>query len=505
MKLTFWPKDSIYKIYKLLKKIPRGKQVDIFLETHELLQDTWRTATLVQYIRELEITVSITTKDHLIFENFSSHGVHTTYVGTLPWYSTLLQSITKYMGKSNPIMSPVEYLKTKLSLIAELLVLCLIVYLFRGTISPKATIHLTPTTTIQPISYGFLVYPYQNKPEITTNPLAVAWYTGSVQTSLSKTSDLQSFSTQLIPSSGIVRFYNTTTEEISLLAWTSLQTEEGVSFTLDTRVRLPAGSEEKPWTIDAKITANAYFEDGAPIGEQWNISATTKLYISKLPQSKEEKAVRAQPNKAFTNGQTILSGTVVSTDIQYLEKQLLEEINQQLPGIIRAKLENTDHLPLLLPNETKVVVNRFVTNAQPWQSASFIQWTIDVTIFYPYINKQELKKQSMIYIEQRMTSQNNEKWLSLERIDFYEPREIATWSYIVPTSIQTFSSYDFAEDPYEIIPQLKQAIAWKTKVDAINAALLFDEIHNIDITISPFWYNAVPKSVHNISVKTQDE
>jgi hypothetical protein len=35
--------------------------------------------------------------------------------------------------------------------------------------------------------------------------------------------------------------------------------------------------------------------------------------------------------------------------------------------------------------------------------------------------------------------------------------------------------------------------------------LLFDEVHDIVITISPFWYNAVPKSVDKISIETEEE
>jgi hypothetical protein len=59
--------------------------------------------------------------------------------------------------------------------------------------------------------------------------------------------------------------------------------------------------------VDAIITARDYFADGTPIGEEGNITKESKLLIEKLPESKEQQAVRAYPLNDFTNGETILS------------------------------------------------------------------------------------------------------------------------------------------------------------------------------------------------------
>lgn len=504
MKLTFWAQDSIYKIFKLLKKVPRGKQVDIFLDSHPLLEDAWWIDTFVKYVRELEITISVTTKSQYLADQLSQYGIQNTYIGSKNIYERVISFVSKKLWKNSSLLSPVEYIKSKLALIAELLVLAIIVYLFRGTISPKATIHIYPTTTIQPVSYGFLVYPELTKPELTVTPLWFAWHTWIVTTSISKTIDLQSFSTELFPAKWIVRFWNTLWEEISLLEETILVTENNIPYTLDTRVRIPGWSKDNPWTIDVSITARDYFDDGTPIGEEGNITKETQLLVQKLPESKNQKALWAYPVDDFVNGKTILSGTVVSTDIQRLEKQLLEEVNQQLEWIIRTGNKEKNHLPVPLPEEIAIAVNRFVTNAQPGESASFLQGTMDLTISYPYIKKTDLSKQSHLYLQQRSTSHIQKWWLTLERVDFYEPRALWSGAYILPTTLQTFWSYDFSTDTYSLTPQIKQAIAGHNKEDARSAALLFDEVQDIDITISPFWYNAVPKSLDKISIKTEE-
>ncbi|MBP6256309.1 hypothetical protein KA405_00900 [Patescibacteria group bacterium] len=60
--------------------MPRGKHVDIFLDDHQLLQDPRRTEAFVKYLRELEITASVTTKNQQLFEQLSSFGVEAKYV-----------------------------------------------------------------------------------------------------------------------------------------------------------------------------------------------------------------------------------------------------------------------------------------------------------------------------------------------------------------------------------------------------------------------------------------
>lgn len=500
MKLTFWPQDSIYKIFKLLKKVPRGKQVDIFLDSHPLLEDIWRIDTFVKYIRELEIIVSVSTKSQYIAEQLANYGIQTTYLWTKSRFERWNSYLSKKLGKTTPLLSPTEYIKWKLALLAELLVLGLIVYLFWWTISPKATIHIYPSINIQPISYWFLVFPQNAKPELTVTPLWFPRYTGTVTTSLSKTIDLQSFSTELSPANGVVLFYNTLWDEISLLAGTTVLSEKKIPYTLDRWVSIPAWTPESPWIAEVSITARDYLDDGTSIGEEGNMSKNERLLIEKLAESSEQKAIRAYPREDFTNGKTILSWTVVSTDIQQLEKQLLTDVGYQLEWIIRTGNKDKNHLPVPLNDEIAIIVDRFVTNAQPGESASFLQGTMDLTISYPYIKKTDLEQQSKLYLQQRSTSHIQKWWLSFERLDFYEPRALWSGAYILPTTLQSFGSYDFWIDAYEITPQLKQLLAWHTKEDAKVAALLFDEIHEINIKISPFWYNAIPKSIDKISI-----
>lgn len=495
MKLTFSSKESIYKIFHLLKKVPRGKHVDIFLDNHAILQDPRRTETFVKYLRELEITASVTTKNQQLYEQLINFGVDVKYV----WNKSFLKKVLQRFSSKQQLFFWVEQLKSKLALIAEILVLVTIVYLFRWTISPTATVTITPTTLIQPISYGFLIYPEWTLPELTVTPLWIPRYTWSIAWTTSKTSNLDDATFVLTPAQWTVTLYNTLWKPISLIEKTVVVTQTKKLYTIDKAVTIPAWSPRNPWIAQVRITAQDYYENWLPIGEEWNITTEDKLRIQKLPESNDEKAIWAVPVENFTNWKTEIKGTVISSDIQRLEANLLKDIRNQLDWIIRSKI-NKNYLHIPINQEVYIQTVRFVTNAQPGESASFLQWTIDVVITYPYIKKSDLKNQAEQYLQQRSSSNIHQWWVSIDQIEMYEARKITTWAYSLPITLQTYNTYDFVNDNYNILEQLKENIAWHSREEAKTISLRFNEINDIAIAISPFRYTQIPKSVKNITI-----
>ncbi len=224
-----------------------------------------------------------------------------------------------------------------------------------------------------------------------------------------------------------------------------------------------------------------------------------KLRIQKLPESNDEKAIWATATENITNGKTEIKGTVISSDIQRLEKELMNDVRNQLDWIIRSKI-NKDHLHVPINQEVQIKTVRFVTNAQPGESASFLQWTIDLQITYPYIKKDDLKTQAESYLQQRSSSNIHQWGISIDQIEMYEARKLLTWTYSLPITLQTFNTYDFVNDNYNIIQQLKENIAWHSRDEAKTISLRFNEINDIDLSISPFRYTIVPKSAKNITI-----
>lgn len=503
MKLTFTSKDNIYKIFKILKKIPHGKTVHIFLDDHPLLTQTRRIEAFVQQLQESALEVTVTTTSKIIAKHLQEHSITTICTAENKWDTWAKSLLPAIFFSWNNRLPSKEYLKSKLSLIAELLVLTIIVYIFWGTISPKATIRLEPAVYVQPLTYSFLYYPAgQSLPQITPLPLAIPIYSGQVHYRSSKTIDLSSFTTDLLAAKGTITLYNTLDEEFSLLEGTTLATSDGMLFTLDNRVRLPAGSESVPGKTRVTITAKEYQEDGTPIGELGNIAKDTRLWIQKLPESREQKSVRAEPLHAFTEGQTIISGTVVSADIEQLEKLLREDIQEELPGIIRKHLP-ANSLSLPISQEITVTTERFLTNAQPGESTSFLQGTMEVVIRYPYVHKDDLIGQTKAYIAQRASTQHALGGISIDSTVFYDPRPITTGSYTIPTTVQTFWGYDFEHDNHHLLTTLQKRLPGMSKKAALEAIVTLPEVQNASVSLSPPRYDTLPKSWEKINIVPQ--
>ena len=63
MHISFSKKDSLYKIFKILKKVPPYRQVTISIEKeHELFQHKWRAQQLTELINEHHIDATFIVK-----------------------------------------------------------------------------------------------------------------------------------------------------------------------------------------------------------------------------------------------------------------------------------------------------------------------------------------------------------------------------------------------------------------------------------------------------------
>ena len=508
MKLTIQSSDSIHKIFTLLKKIPAGKQVDIFLDDHPLLSEERWMDVWIEELQKLSLIVHITTKNRNIAEYLANKWILTTYTPKKSRETTISHILHRFWFKKKAGHSLREYIKSKLSLLAELLVLFGIIYIFRGTISPKATITIIPAIWVQPITYGFLYHPHGLDPEqTTTEALEVSRYTWQASYRVSKIINLVSVNTTLVPAKWVVTLYNTTPEPVSLLDKTTLITEEGIIFTLDYRVEIPAGSPENPGVKNVDVTAKDYFPNGETIGELWNIPKESKLWIEKLSTSKEEKKIRWINKKAFENGKTIILGIAVSSDIQRLEELLYTEVKQQQSVIIRNALDADREIALPIEDEIDIHIDRFITNAKPGEQVSFLQWTLEATITYPYVKKAELEKQAYTYLQQRSSSATKLHTISLDSVNMYEPRAFSRQerSYVIPTTFQRLISYDFSNDTYDILRTLPGKIVGMDEDTAKQTLLQVEYIQEVHIRFSPPWYHTLPLSTEKISIQIAKE
>lgn len=502
MKLIVAPHDSVYKVFKTIKKIPSGKQVDIFLDNHKQFAELRRAETLVKQCKKNSLLITLHTTNQHLATLFASLDITVQYRDNRPRYKKMWSWIVN-SNKKQPLPLPTtSVLTSKISLIIELGVLFGIIYLFWWAISPKATITVTSATQVTPISYGFLYYPNGTPVEFPLDTFRIPWHSGSVAYRLNKTIDLSNFTTDSKPAKGQVRLYNTLPEEYSLIAWTTLVTDNEIPYTLDTRVNIPAWTPEKPGSVVVPITAKLFFAHGEPIGELGNIGTDQQLRIEKLEESKSGKAIRAEPVRPLTDGITIQSWTVISADIEKLESLLIEEISYESENIIRKDIANKPYMYLPLPEETTIKTIRFSTNAQPGETASFLQGTLEVVISYPYIYVDDLTKNITNYLQQRSSRDRVLWWISSKQALLYEPRKIGPGIYIIPTTVQTYRWYDFSLDPHGILYKYIPLLVRRSEQEAKSLLLTEPLIQDVSIKFSPPRYDTLPQTIDKIRFET---
>ena len=106
----------------------------------------------------------------------------------------------------------------------------------------------------------------------------------------------------------------------------------------------------------------------------------------------------------------------------------------------------------------------------------------------------------MTYINERQSENNSIIRIDPNTLQFlkdsnttnsYEVKKI--WkTYSIPTQINVIQTYDFESDPKQIIPEIKDEIAWMNVDDARNYILTtYDEIWSVKI-FTPLRYNSIP-------------
>lgn len=130
-------------------------------------------------------------------------------------------------------------------------------------------------------------------------------------------------------SNGTIVLYNKINEKIDLKINTRVRREDGVEYTMDRSVSLPAWSTNQPSETQINITAKNYDASGKFIWERWNTSQDTLLILPGLPDDLKDKiyAKTLTEIEWWDNTYTrILAEDDITKAKQILETQLKNEI-----------------------------------------------------------------------------------------------------------------------------------------------------------------------------------
>lgn len=509
MHISFSKDDSLYKIFKTLKKIPSYRKVAISInQDHELFNHKRWAHQLADLIKQqhLNATFIINTKEHYAY--FTDAWLSTAYAQDY-WIKKYRNKIVSTLFSTKTIHEQLiakRNAPSYLIVLAELAVLWLVWSFFWWLISPDATITITPQNSIIPIVYQYWFYPIeweQNKQSDIHWQITIPYYTQIIPYNHEMTIDVNDVTYTYSPANGIVQLQNYTEEVISLIWWTQLIVASGsITFTLDSRVNIPAWNELNPWKINVAVTAEEYTEEWEPIGIDGNIDLDEILLIRKISESFEERKIIAKPIRWFTDWNSVGKGTVLQEDIENIENKILEYMEDNKKTYLQEFARDPDQI--LIPFEERMLftVNEFISTSKVWDNATFVDWNVNATLQYEYIKRQDLLDAVEIYLNQRPNESQfliNHDPFSLVFYEYRENEKDRAY-YDIPIHINTIRWYDFVKDSYNISWELARKVAWQKVPKAKEILLWYDEIQDVSIKLTPPRYDTLPQEVKRIKI-----
>ena len=512
MKFFFAKTDSLYKIFKSLEKIPSHRNVEIFIDPEHSLFDNERWWQQIKDIidkNKIDATFvtknkknrdyldSVWLKTNLIKEKHIQKAVNVFYLFLFNIKKFHLQT---YESK--------RYLFI-LIFFFELLLILWILWFIISLIVPSANIVIQPSETIETIVYNVRYYP-NNDPSSAneTRFLYVPFYTWSLHYKHELTISTANSKYILKPSHGKIKIYNKKDQEYNIIRNTQFSTSDGLIFRAINDFVLPAWTEKKPSETIITVQADEYDKNGELIGIRWNIPFKTIMYITKLEESSITKDIWAESIEDFYWRDVESIWLVTDDDIEQIKQKLIEQVYSKKMQVV------SDNFPItwwfLLPFET-ITTTKF-NNINILQSSgdktSTIKWIADVTYNYVYVFWSDLYQIFMTYVNERQSKNNLTIRIDKHTLQFLKDSDITNAdeikktgkSYSISTQINIVQTYDFEEDPKQIISEIKNKIVWMQVDDARNYILsTYDEIWSVKISI-PLRYDSIPMLKSRISI-----
>jgi hypothetical protein len=513
MKLHFDKKDSIYKIFKTINKIPSYRAVSIFIDgQNPFFRNQWRWKQIMEIIEQHHLQVTFTAPTREANEYLTAIGAIIKQQEHSPFhqfFTTLYQLLFTTKNLHNKLVLKQNYL-SYLVIVAEITVIGGLLYALRWMISPNATIWVTPAHQVEDIVYSYRYYPSDQPLDASQEDrsfITIPYTIEHLPFDYSLTVNVQNITYTLTQAKGLVKVTNSLSTPFSLLGKTKFVNDQWVVFESDEWFTIPPAVGETPGIVYVPVTAAEYQEDGSMIGERGNIKGDTKLLIKNLPESAKQEAVIGIAVRDFVGGSTNATWTVISEDVEQIEANIIAYMEDKKKEYLQETFDASDKKILLFDKLIHLNINEFVTSANVGAVTAFIEGKVSATIDFTYIKDKDLEDAVDAYINQRPSENLQLLGFDTNSVSFYQliPHPYMTGVYLIPTKMNVIRWYNFDRDGSGLLPEIKSKIAGTPREIAQQRIAEYPEIEKADIRISPPRYNTLPQIKSRIKFRTKGE
>ena len=504
MKFFFAKTDSLYKIFKALEKIPSHREVEIFIDPeHALFDNEWRWLQIKDILENNNIDATFITKNKKNRDYFSKIGLKVDYEQKKNIENVLNIFYLFFFNIKKFHLHTYESKKYLFILIFffEIILVLGILWFIISLIIPSANITISPSENSETIVYNVRYYSH-NDPyaAVETRFLYVPYYAWSIDYKYDLTISTSNMKHIISPSYWQIKIFNKREDEYNLVRDTQFITADGLIFRATSDFVIPAGNSKRPSETIITVKADEYDQYWQLIGIRGNIWFQTKLLIKNLEESSLTQDIRAESIESFAWWQLESMWTVTEEDIEQLKQKLISQVYEKKMDIVKENF--TISWWFLLPFETLTTTtfNDIQIQESDWDESPTIKWTAYITYNYLYVMRDDLYKIFMTYVNERPSENNLIITINPNTIQFLKDSNTTNSDeikksgkvYTIWTQVDVIQSYDFENDPKQILAEIKDKIPWMDINDARNYILsAYNEIGSVKISI-PLRYDSIP-------------
>jgi len=395
--------------------------------------------------------------------------------------------------------------------VASLCILLVISYIAL----PGATVTITPKSNVLEQSVNITLANanvYGTSPSIAEGHVIVAYpISVTFEQTLSYTATGTVF--HGTNASGTVTLINERETPWDLVAFTRLQTEDGLVFRTQSAVRVPASTSSGFGTVDVQVVADETDAYNRVIGERGNIEASSFI----LPGLREEsqKKLYGRSSAPMTGGSSVVTLKVSQKDIDAAQLLLTAQLEDSAEAkldeeIARRNTLNATNLTLLKGYGALTLSDPILSVPDNLVDALQDQFEVkgSLTVSGYAFSYDEFLTEMKTALEAKKSPEKNLIKLEENSVT-YEVFEVNKTNGLIrfTATMKGIEAYNLdpeTETGANLIKKIKEHITGKPIKEAEDYIQNLAEVNKVDISCWPMWAPTIPTVLENIEIKIQN-
>lgn len=495
---------------KILKN-NAGKKDLVIITSDQTAKKIWK---------KLWIKYSLVNNPDLLEHNYSFGEYCKFLIKNYIWEFKSIFKNNKFEDLYNPYLKRKQEQKGKIWLffIGLLISIWLFVFVFYFAVN-KTNVYITPEVTIKTATKNLYFEVEQTESafqEENSIPLKEISKIVSITETFGTTWVDESSTSR---AAGTIKFYNQFPEKVRLKASTRLQREDGVVYTINQSVELPAAEIDAsgktiPGEKIAYVEANLYDEKWKFIGSRWNTGTGQLLMLPGLKNDQDK--IYAYSETPISGGADNYENILKKEDIENakillewkLKDKALKEVKKQ---ISEANKINNVKYEILWVNDIIFRSNLEINgdeNLNIWDKMQNFSLNGTIRIkTYTYNTWMVLNHLKSVLKDSLVTEIENIQFIDENSLRVgYEFKNRKTNPLQIKATMEVQASFvhNFLSKQNNYVEKLKYTIAGMDIEEAEKMLLNNPKISNVDIEVRPFFMKKISSIINNIEFHVEE-